>query len=231
MLFFSGFSLYGAMLLLPLYYQEVRGVSALTAGIMLVPQGVGTLLSRGLAGRLTDTIGARPVAVAGFVIVAAATVPFAFAGPHTNSWLLALWLVIRGFGLGAVTIPVMAVAFLGLDKEQIAALERDHQDGPAGRRLVRHRRPRGHPLRRRHRAPRRPGRRVRHRVLVGDRLLRRRRAALLLAPGRPASRGRPGSRARRGSAGCPGFAGAPAVSDGALAGPPEPAAGESTRDL
>jgi EmrB/QacA subfamily drug resistance transporter len=119
-LFFSGFSLYGATLLLPLYYQEVRGVSALTAGIMLVPQGAGTLLSRGLAGRLTDKIGARPIAAAGFAIVAFATVPFAFAGGHTSSWLLALYLVIRGFGLGAVTIPVLAVAFLGLDKQQIA---------------------------------------------------------------------------------------------------------------
>ncbi len=119
-LFFSGFSLYGAMLLLPLYYQEVRGASALTAGLMLVPQGAGTLLSRGLAGRLTDRVGGRLVAVAGFAIVAAATVPFALAGLHTNAWLLALCLVIRGFGLGAVTIPVMAVAFLGLDKEQIA---------------------------------------------------------------------------------------------------------------
>jgi len=108
------------MLLLPLYYQEVRGVSALTAGLMLVPQGVGALLSRGLAGRLTDKIGARPIAVAGFAIVAAATIPFAFAGPHTSPWLLAVWLIVRGFGLGAVTIPVMAVAFLGLDKQQIA---------------------------------------------------------------------------------------------------------------
>jgi len=119
-LFFSGFSLYGAMLLLPLYYQEVRGVSPLTAGIMLVPQGVGALLSRSPAGRLTDKIGGRPIAVAGFLIVALATLPFAFAGPDTSEWLLALWLLIRGFGLGAVTIPVMAVAFLGLDKQQIA---------------------------------------------------------------------------------------------------------------
>ena len=119
-LFFSGFSLYGAMLLLPLYNQEVRGASALTAGIMLVPQGVGALFSRNVAGRLTDTIGARPIAVAGFAIVAATTLPFALAGPHTSPWLFALWLVIRGFGLGAVTISVMAVAFLGLDKQQIA---------------------------------------------------------------------------------------------------------------
>ncbi len=119
-LFFSGFSLYGAMLLLPLYYQEVRGASALTAGIMLVPQGIGALLSRSLAGRLTDKIGARPIAAAGFAIVAVATVPFAFAGADTSPWLLALWLVIRGFGLGAVTIPVMAAAYLGLDGQQIA---------------------------------------------------------------------------------------------------------------
>jgi EmrB/QacA subfamily drug resistance transporter len=119
-LFFSGFALYGAMLLLPLYYQEVRGASALTAGIMLVPQGIGTLLSRSAAGRLTDKIGARPVAVGGFVIVALATIPFTVAGAHANAWLLALALVVRGFGLGAVTIPVMAVAYIGLDRQQIA---------------------------------------------------------------------------------------------------------------
>ena len=119
-LFFSGFALYGAMLLLPLYYQEVRGVSALTAGVMLVPQGIGTLLSRSAAGRLTDKVGARPVAVGGFAIVALATIPFALAGAHANASLLALCLVIRGFGLGAVTIPVMAVAYLGLDRQQIA---------------------------------------------------------------------------------------------------------------
>jgi EmrB/QacA subfamily drug resistance transporter len=119
-MFFSGFSLYGAMLLLPLYYQEVRGVSALTAEIMLVPQGIGTLLSRNLAGGLTDKLGARLIVAVGFVIAAAATVPFAFSGAHTSAWLLAVVLVVRGFGLGAVTIPVTAVAYLGLDKQEIA---------------------------------------------------------------------------------------------------------------
>jgi EmrB/QacA subfamily drug resistance transporter len=118
-LFFSGFTLYGAVLVLPLFYQEARGATALTAGIMLVPQGVGALLSRGLAGRLTDKIGGRPVAIAGFAIIAASTIPFCFADPKTSGWLLALWLLARGFGLGAVTISVMAVAYLGLDRAQI----------------------------------------------------------------------------------------------------------------
>jgi MFS family permease len=118
-LFFTGFSLYGAMLLLPLYYQEVRGVTALTAGIMLVPQGVGAVLSRTVAGNLLDKVGPRIIAALGFVVVAAATVPFALAGAHANEWLLALWLVLRGFGLGAVTMPVIMAGFMGLDKQEI----------------------------------------------------------------------------------------------------------------
>jgi EmrB/QacA subfamily drug resistance transporter len=118
-LFFSGFSLYGAMLLLPLYYQDVRGATALTAGALLVPQGIGTLLSRTVAGNNIDRFGSRVIALAGFAIVAAATVPFALAGPHTSEWLLAAWMIIRGFGLGAVTMPVMVAGYIGLDKQQI----------------------------------------------------------------------------------------------------------------
>jgi hypothetical protein len=45
-LFFSGLSLYAAMFLLPLYYQEVRGQDALAAGLLLAPQGLGALLNR-----------------------------------------------------------------------------------------------------------------------------------------------------------------------------------------
>jgi EmrB/QacA subfamily drug resistance transporter len=119
-LFFSGFALYGAMLLLPLYYLEVRGITALGAGIMLVPQGVGTLISRQIVGPLTDKIGARPIAFVGFVIVAASTLPFCFVSATSNEWLLAVWLLIRGVGLGAVTLPVMTASYVGLDRGQIA---------------------------------------------------------------------------------------------------------------
>jgi EmrB/QacA subfamily drug resistance transporter len=118
-LFFSGFSLYGAMLLLPLYYQDVRGATALAAGVMLVPQGIGTLLSRIVTGSNIDRFGSRVIALVGFAIVAAATVPFALAGPHTSEWLLAVWMVIRGFGLGAVTMPVMVAGYIGLNSQQI----------------------------------------------------------------------------------------------------------------
>lgn len=118
-LFLSGASLYGSMLLLPLYFQNVRGTDALAAGLLLIPQGVGTLLSRTLAGRLTDSIGARWVTVAGFLVLGLATVPFALSDGSTNElWLMAV-LVVRGIGLGAVMIPVMSVAFLGLERSEM----------------------------------------------------------------------------------------------------------------
>jgi EmrB/QacA subfamily drug resistance transporter len=119
LLFLCGISLYGAMLLLPLYLQEVRDFDVLTIGLLLIPQGVGTLLSRALAGRLSDRFGARWVAIVGFTIVLLGTLPFAFTDATTSVWVLMAALLLRGVGLGAVTIPIMAVAFEGLEHQEI----------------------------------------------------------------------------------------------------------------
>jgi EmrB/QacA subfamily drug resistance transporter len=119
LLFFTGVALYGAMLLLPLYFQQVRGEDALGAGLLLIPQGVGALASRSLAGRFTDTIGGRWVAVVGFAIMTVATIPFALSGEDTSMWLLGAALLVRGFGLGAVVIPLMTGAYLGLERDEV----------------------------------------------------------------------------------------------------------------
>lgn len=119
LLLLSGAALYGGMLLLPLYFQDLRGFDPLIAGLLLVPQGVGTFFSRSIAGRLMDSIGAKWVVLVGFAIVGLATVPYALATESTKEWLLMLFLLIRGFGLGAVTVPVMAVAFVGLDRPDV----------------------------------------------------------------------------------------------------------------
>lgn len=119
LMFLSGFGTFGALLLLPLYYQQIRGQSALDAGLLLAPQGLGMLLTRSQAGTLTDRIGARPVVLVGVVLTAAGTIAYTQVGVHTNEILLGLSLVVRGAGLGVVLIPVMATAYLGLRPDQI----------------------------------------------------------------------------------------------------------------
>jgi EmrB/QacA subfamily drug resistance transporter len=117
-LLLAGLSLYGGMLLLPLYFQQARHDSALAAGLLMIPQGVGSLLPRTLAGRLTDRIGPRLVVLAGMALAAIGTVPFALAGLYTSDVWLCAALVVRGAGLGTATIAVMAGAFGGLSRAQ-----------------------------------------------------------------------------------------------------------------
>lgn len=119
MMFISGMATNGGMLLLPLYYQHIRGESILMTGVMMIPQGVGMLLTRSRIGRLTDKIGARVIVLASLAVTVLGTIPFAFAGARTNNIVLMLALLVRGAGLGGITIPVMAAAYLGLGKAEI----------------------------------------------------------------------------------------------------------------
>lgn len=88
LLLLSGLALFGSMLLFPLYYQEVRGRSVVTAGLLLAPQGLGSLLARG-AGGLVDRIGPRAVILLGITLTVLGTIPFALADQHTNNLVLA----------------------------------------------------------------------------------------------------------------------------------------------
>ena len=119
LMFLAGLSIYGAMLLIPLYLQQARGYSALAAGLLLVPQGVGSVLPRTIVGKLTDKLGPRPVTLAGVVLAGVGTIPFALAGAHPSAWILCAGLVVRGAGLGAATIALMAGAFQGLAKADV----------------------------------------------------------------------------------------------------------------
>ncbi len=120
-LFFSGLAVYGPLLLVSLFYQEVQHKSVLMTGLLLTPQGVGSLLPRMLTGKLVDRTGPRPIILGGLAITVLATLPFAFATTHTNEWLLAVVLFFRGVGLTPVNIAVMVGAFQGVPKEELAS--------------------------------------------------------------------------------------------------------------
>src|SRR4051794_23872256 len=99
--FLLGGALFGTLLVLPLYYQVDRGESALSAGLLIAPQGIGAALMLPISGRLTDRIGGGPVVVAGVSLIALATVPWVFVTSDTPHALLGGVLFVRGLGLGA----------------------------------------------------------------------------------------------------------------------------------
>ncbi|HEY4929154.1 MAG TPA: MDR family MFS transporter [Acidimicrobiales bacterium] len=117
--FFFGAALFGGMFLLPLYYQVVRGESALTAGLLMAPQGIGAAMVMPLAGKLTDRYGSGRIVPGGLVLVTLATLAYTQLGAHTSFALLAVSLFIRGIGFGFVMMPAIAAAYQTLAAPQV----------------------------------------------------------------------------------------------------------------
>jgi EmrB/QacA subfamily drug resistance transporter len=115
-----GAALFGAMILVPLYYQQVRGESVILTGLLVGPQGLGALFAMPLAGRLTQRFGGGRVALCGVLILSASTVPLAFVGAHTSILFISLTLVVRGLGIGMSFMPAMTAAFAALRPDQLS---------------------------------------------------------------------------------------------------------------
>src|SRR5438067_2392080 len=83
-----GIALFGALILLPLYFQLVRGETPLATGLLLVPQGLGAAVALPVAGRLTDEIGARVVIPFGVLLALAGMAVYTQVDTETSYWLL-----------------------------------------------------------------------------------------------------------------------------------------------
>lgn len=118
-IFMAGVVLYSAQFLLPLYYQDLLGADALGAALMLLPQGVGALLSRSLAGRLTDAYGGRLVAAGGFAATALTTAPFLLLNPRSPSLLMGTILFVRGLAVGMLIVPITTGSYVSVPDDAI----------------------------------------------------------------------------------------------------------------
>ena len=118
-IFVLGATLFGSMFLLPLYYQIARGQEAWVAGLLMAPQGIGAACIMRWAGNITDRFGPRRIVPFGVLLMAVATIPFAFVTTSTSEALLAVTLFVRGLGLGLSMMPVTAAAYFDLSHAEI----------------------------------------------------------------------------------------------------------------
>lgn len=105
----NGLATFGALFLIPLYFQQVHGFGPAAAGLLLAPLGAASMIAMPVSGRLSDRIGARRVAVTGSVIALAGAVLLAVQpGGFTATVMGAL---VLGFGLGTVGAPAIGSVF------------------------------------------------------------------------------------------------------------------------
>ncbi len=118
-IFLIGIALIGSLLLLPLYFQTVRGEGALAAGLLLAPQGLGAATMMPIAGVLTDRLGAGRVVPFGIVLLLLGTAAYTQVTADSSYWLLAGSLYVRGLGLGATMMPTMSAALTTLTRAAV----------------------------------------------------------------------------------------------------------------
>jgi EmrB/QacA subfamily drug resistance transporter len=119
LVFLFSMAMLGVSLLLPLYFQQARHQSALAAGLLLAPSGLGMGLAMIVAGRLTDRLGARPFVLTGLLLSAVSTLAYTQIDPHTSFVLLAGLLVLNGAGIGSALVPSLAAPYASLRRAQI----------------------------------------------------------------------------------------------------------------
>lgn len=109
--------LYGGMILLPLYIQNVRGVSPMTSGMVLLPGAIIMAIMSPITGALYDRIGARYLSFTGLIILSIGTFMFTLIDMNTTVTYLAIMQGVRSFGLGLALMPIQTDALNDLPLE------------------------------------------------------------------------------------------------------------------
>ena len=119
-LFLANAILSGAMMVLPLYYQIARGESPLSAGLLLVPQGLGVAMMMPIAGRIVDRGKPGLVVLCGIPLIVLGFISFTQAGDDGSYLRLGLSLWIIGVGTGCTMMPSMTATYRVLKPAQMA---------------------------------------------------------------------------------------------------------------
>src|SRR4051812_46677018 len=113
-------SVFGGMLLLPLYLQVVRGESAMDTGLLLAPQGFGAMISMPIAGRLSDKTGVGRIVPVGLIIVGLSFLALTQLEADTSYVTFGVVLWVMGLGMGATMMPTFSGAMQTLRQAQVA---------------------------------------------------------------------------------------------------------------
>jgi EmrB/QacA subfamily drug resistance transporter len=111
---------FGASLLFPLYFIQVRGEDALGAGLLLAPQGVGAMLTMPVAGILADRIGPGKIVLVGITVITVGMAMFTQIGADTSYAYMLGALFVMGLGMGGTMMPIMTAALATLTAHNVA---------------------------------------------------------------------------------------------------------------
>src|SRR5437879_4746794 len=119
-IFIVGITYLASLALLTPYLQTLMGYPVVTAGIVMGPRGLGTMVCMFLVGRLIGRIDTRLLLLIGLLLTAWAMYDMTGWNPNVSQWTIAVTGFIQGAGLGFLFVPLNTVTFATLTPEQRA---------------------------------------------------------------------------------------------------------------
>ncbi|TCK75370.1 DHA2 family efflux MFS transporter permease subunit [Acidipila rosea] len=114
-----GVCIYSMITVLPLFYQELLGYTAFTAGLVVGPRGIGSILGMPVIGWLGGKVDARYLLSFGFIVFGITSIIFANVDLSISPTTLLWPIIITGFALSFVFVPITTQAYGTLRNEQI----------------------------------------------------------------------------------------------------------------
>lgn len=113
-----GLGLYGMMVIQPLLMEGLYNYPALTTGLMLAPRGMSGMVSMLLVGKLITRIDPRTLIITGILIsISGMAIGTHYSLNHISPFWLIWPMILQGFGLGMVFVPLSTIAFSTLAQE------------------------------------------------------------------------------------------------------------------
>src|SRR3954468_5193871 len=119
-MFLFGAAFFGGLLLVPTYFQLVRGESTLNAGLLVAPQGIGAMVTMPIAGMLSDRMPVGRIVPFGLLIITGGMFALTQITSTTPYPQLITVLFIMGLGMGLSMMPLMTSALRTLRSQEVA---------------------------------------------------------------------------------------------------------------
>src|SRR5918912_416037 len=106
-MFLFGAAFFGGLLLVPTYFQLVRGQSTLNAGLLVAPQGIGAMVTMPIAGALSDRLPVGRIVPFGLLLITGGMFALTQVTSTTSYTVLIAILFVMGLGMGLTMMPIM----------------------------------------------------------------------------------------------------------------------------
>ena len=117
--FAAFFVLFGSILLLPLFVQQLMGYNAFLSGMALAPGGIATLITMPICGKLVSKVNPKAVLATGLLITAYSIFTMSRFNLYIDFGIVSLSRILMGVGMGFVFVPLMSMAFANIKKEEM----------------------------------------------------------------------------------------------------------------